>query len=419
MKESIPCVNLYEMARTRRRNWNEKSRNSDLVRRELICHQHSIREYYRDISTKESISLSTRTTRGSAPNAARFNAQPYINPEMRRLIFEFIVCCHSRLYLSTPTLFETFSLLDRYTSRYVVRSSNYQLIALVCLWISSKFFDPKKNIPSLDTLCKLCCSQYRPQDFKNAEFQILRSLDWEVAKTPTLDVLIDLSLFGKSNYLGNDFYNVNDIKNLSIMLCELAQFNIELAYHENPSSLAEVIIDIARKIEELFHARNDSNNPGIENLISDWLRFDRDAEQVLNKLLKCDGNNNNNGGNDSDVIPSCFKLKYSGARLNKFVEFIRCYKREKAMSRHILVNASKQKAQSPGESQDGGCFTDSKSSVMQSPYSSSVSLKRSRDQDTGFYNLPLTPTTPGSMVKRTYSSISTDLDLLGTKRLCR
>ena len=183
MKESIPCVNLYEMARTRRRNWNEKSRNSDLVRRELICHQHSIREYYTDISTKESLSLSTRTTTGAAPNIARFNAQPYINPEMRRLIFEFIVCCHSRLYLSTPTLFETFSLLDRYTSRYVVRSSNYQLIALVCLWISSKFFDPKKNVPSSWIhSANSAVLNIHPRILKNAEFQILRSLDWEVAR---------------------------------------------------------------------------------------------------------------------------------------------------------------------------------------------------------------------------------------------
>lgn len=412
-EQPIPCVNLYEMARARRRNWNEKSKNSDLVRKELICHQHSIREYYRDISTKESISLSTRTTRGSAPNAARFNAQPYINPEMRRLIFEFIVCCHSRLYLSTPTLFETFSLLDRYTSRYVVRSSNYQLIALVCLWISSKFFDPKKNIPSLDTLCKLCCSQYRPQDFKSAEFQILRSLEWEVATTPTLDVLVDLSLFERSNYLGNDFYNVNDIKNLSIMLCELAQFNIELAYHEDPSCLAEVFIEIAKKIEELSHARNGSNNnPGAENSLSDWLQFSSDTEQVLNKLFKYDDND------DEHVIPSCFKLKYSGTKLNKFIEFIRCYRREKMMNRHILANISRQKPQSSGEGQDG-YYMDSKSSVMQSPYSSSVSLKRGRDQDAAFYNLPLTPTTPGSMVKRTYSSISTDSELLGTKRLCR
>ena len=123
------------------------------------------------------------------------------------------MCCHSRLSLTTSALFQTFILIDRYTSKFIVKNSNYQLLALACLWISSKFFDQKKNIPNLITLQNLCCNQFNALQFKEMEFNILKSLNWSILTGSsntnyTPDILIDTLLFDKAIKQQNTF-NIN------------------------------------------------------------------------------------------------------------------------------------------------------------------------------------------------------------------
>ena len=132
-------VDLYQLAKVRRQNAYFRSMNPNLVKRELLNHQLTIKEYHRDLSRHLfNLERASNMQTNNMPNLSCFKSQPYINTEMRYLIFEFLMCCHSRLSLTTSTLFQTFHLVDRYTSKFILKNTNYQLVALTCLWISAK-----------------------------------------------------------------------------------------------------------------------------------------------------------------------------------------------------------------------------------------------------------------------------------------
>ncbi|QLG73158.1 hypothetical protein HG535_0E02420 [Zygotorulaspora mrakii] len=292
------------MSHVRRNVALKKSQNPKLVIREQASHQFSVMEYSDNLLNHLIRLDENNKSNVFKPSLPSFNSQPQINHKMRYLIFDFLMCCHTRLGLCTSTLFLCFNLLDRYTSRYIVESSDYQLLALTALWISSKYWDSKNRAASLPVLQNLCCKQYSIRQFKEMELHLLKALNWSLSQIATPDSFIDILLFLKDNknvqpaVLKTDniteLININDIKSGSVMLCQLASFDLQLSFNYTTSQIALgaiTLITIALKLQKLNQWENFQSSIKDASLI-------RICSALLDLVLKFDS------------LPSSFKFKY-------------------------------------------------------------------------------------------------------------
>lgn len=290
--------NLAYLAHIRRNVSKVKSQNPSLVKTELQCHRASVMEYSSSL-LNHLIHLEEEP--GSIRlNLQSFEAQPQINEKMRFLIIDFIMCCHARLKLSTSTLFLTFDIMNRYASKFIIKCGNYQLLALSALWISSKYWDSKYNIPNFNILTSLCCQQYTPAQFREIEWHLLTALNWSVLNTPTPDYFIDLLLVleDKKNVspiaLQHGINNIDEINVASVLLCELAAFDIKLSFNYNASAIALAAITISTLALNFYD-------------FNQWENFreeskDANVVKICDALLKL--------SIDRDSLPSSFKCKY-------------------------------------------------------------------------------------------------------------
>lgn len=302
--ETSSLPNMPYLAQIRRNIATIKAANPNLVRKELETHHLTVKEYSPNqlshLLTLES-ELNHATT--VSKSLANFKAQPQINHKMRTLIFDFLMYCHTRLNLSTSTLFLAFDILDRYASKYVIKSSTYQLIALTSLWISSKYWDSKNRVATLKVLQSLCCNQFTVNQFKEMELHLLKSLNWSLCHVATYDSFIDMLLFMKTNDANdNDFpkkLNINEIKLGAILLCELASFDLNLALNYNQSSIALAAITVVsmslnfynlNQWEDLQMNVNDDNMVNI-------------CKELLSLVVNIDS------------LPSSFKFKYISSKM--------------------------------------------------------------------------------------------------------
>ena len=324
--------NLPLLLQKRRAIASTKSKNPNLVKRELQAHHSAISEYNND-QLNHYFQLSH--TERPLYNLSNFTSQPQVNPKMRFLIFDFIMYCHTRLNLSTSTLFLTFTILDKYSSRFIIKSYNYQLLSLTALWISSKFWDSKNRMATLKILQNLCCNQYSIKQFTTMEMHLFKSLDWSVCQSATFDSYIDIFLFqstspllphlilsapleafiqqklallnnaagtaiNKSSSSQGPSLNINEIKLGAIMLCELASFNLELSFKYDRSLIALGAINVI-KLSLNYYNSNVWENV---NLASEETDQDLDIKlsEISNALLDV--------AMDQDSFPSSFKSKY-------------------------------------------------------------------------------------------------------------
>lgn len=82
------CPNLPLLLQKRRAIASAKSKNPNLVKRELQAHHSAISEYNND-----QLDHYFRLSHTERPlyNLTNFNSQPQVNPKMRFLIFDFIM----------------------------------------------------------------------------------------------------------------------------------------------------------------------------------------------------------------------------------------------------------------------------------------------------------------------------------------
>ena len=82
---------------------------------------------------------------------------------------------------NTETLFQSFSLMDRYLSMVTVPFSKLQLVGCCCLWICAKI--DFHTIASLEPLCKTCHDKYTKEEFIDTENIILNAVDYQTQTT--------------------------------------------------------------------------------------------------------------------------------------------------------------------------------------------------------------------------------------------
>lgn len=217
-------------------NSSMKSSNINLQLMEYKSHNNSICEYKLDM-LEHLLSLECKTL----PNLSLIQQQPEINLRMRPLLLDFLMDVINKLNLSKSTFPLTVNLIDRYCSIRIVKKQHYQLLGLTCLWISCKNLDSKFKIPSLNDLCKMCCNCYDKKLFLEMENHVLKSINWLIG-APTFDSFIDFYLnLSHSSFLAglkNNNKLCNEIKVLSIYICELIQFYPNIYFNYNTSQVA-------------------------------------------------------------------------------------------------------------------------------------------------------------------------------------
>lgn len=221
---------------TRVLNSNMKASNYNLQSREYNTHCRTVNEYQIDI-LQHLLNMEGKML----PNLSLIQQQPEINLKMRPLLLDFLMDVTNKLNLSKSTFPLTVNLIDRYCSIRIVKKQHYQLLGLTSLWISCKNLDSKHKIPSLFDLCKMCCNCYDKKLFLEMENHLLKSLNWLV-DAPTFDSFIDLFLnFSVSslNLAGSNIKKfLNDLKILSIYICELIQFYPNIYFNYKSSQIA-------------------------------------------------------------------------------------------------------------------------------------------------------------------------------------
>lgn len=277
---------LVELASVRRSLWNVKASHPRLVQMEMTAHHFACKEYNIDM-LKHLIELENQTRF----SWSSFQSQPELTLQVRASMFEFVMCCHTKLGLSSSTLFLSYNIIDRYCSKIIVKLPTCQLLGLTALWIASKFADKKQVIPSLQNLCRY---KYNKQQFKEMELHILMSLNWSACLAPSHDSFVEILLktkIGKLDFLG---LNINDLKYGATALCELSCFNPKLNYNYNSSAIAlasVTLITCALRLENTGLFEHHSSCTDDRNLIAI-------CDQLLEQLER------------EDLLPLNFSMKY-------------------------------------------------------------------------------------------------------------
>lgn len=219
---------------------NHRASHVCLQLMELRCHQNTVDEYQAEV-----LEHLLHIESSALPNLSLIQQQPEMNLKMRPLLLDFLMDVVNKLSLSKSTFPLTVNLIDRYCLTRIVKKSHYQLLGLTALWVACKNLDSKQKIPSLDDLCKMCCNCYQKRLFLEMEKHLLKSLDWNVSY-PTFDAFIDLYITCAMPDLAGSKFHLNDIKVVSVYICELVQFypNTYFNYLALQASLAAFLTAI-------------------------------------------------------------------------------------------------------------------------------------------------------------------------------
>lgn len=238
-----------------------KSSNQHLINHELSIHQQSIKEYL-SFHHKYSLTINDRETLTCPLHLPNFINQPDINPQLRYRMVDTLITYHYNLKLSTPTLFQSLAIMDRISCNYIIRDYNYKLIGLVSLWISSKFYDLKRRVPSLKQLIHMTQYRYDKDELIQMELIILKNLNWRVDTYDTMDSIIDNLLFPFLNQLGND---INNFKIWMLIIGELCMFDLDLSMGFSSRELVEAIFPLVVLINDYSNHNRDSQSMENEN----------------------------------------------------------------------------------------------------------------------------------------------------------
>lgn len=377
--------NLPKLAMKRYELSSIKCSNQNLINHELSIHQNAISEYL----PLYQLHTPTPTSSECQLHLQNFVNQPYINNDMRYLIIDTLISCHSNLKLSTPTLFQSISIMDRISCNYIIRDYNYKLIAIVALWISSKFYDLKRRVPTLDQLTQLTQYRYDPNEFCSMELILLNNLNWNIDTISTLDTCIDSMLFPCLPQLGND---INNLKLWMLIIGELCMFDINLTMQYTPQEMVPSIFQIAMNVNDHHNNIDSKEKKNTTHQIDDPVLFNK----ILTYLVQL-----------NTKFPVSVSVKYGKNILfNILTDYLVHCNKDIIMDDYInlLIDTATTNNTPP-------TVESTKTPIMSKP-----------THQTPAYPLPMTPTTPNHIAasqiqaKKTFSDTCEDSGTAAVKR---
>ncbi|CAL9737540.1 S-phase entry cyclin-6 [Monosporozyma servazzii] len=177
----------------------------------------------------------------------------YLKSKLRTILVDWLVQVHEKFQCVTETLLLAINIMDRFLSKSKVSTSKLQLVTITSLFIAAKFCEI--NLPKLSNYSYVTDGAATEQDIKNAEYQILDALNFEIAWPNPMDFIRRISK--------SDHYEETTRKYAKIIVefAYCSSLSIEL----NPSLISVLAMFIAKKI-----SKKDNEDENDEQLIK-WL----------------------------------------------------------------------------------------------------------------------------------------------------
>jgi len=198
--------------------------------------------------------------------------QTLINESCRSLVIDWLVDVSMQYKLSDDTLFLSVKLLDMYIAAKKINTKEFQLIACGALFIASKFEEIYP--PEIRDFCFIMNNAYSRNDILNIEYEILKTLDFDIL---CVSPLVFLKRF-------------HDISQGALKTLVFSQFILEISLLEVkclnylPSLIAASSLYVSRK---LLIRNEDLWNEDLEFYTGYSVAQMEDCIVLLYKILKC------------------------------------------------------------------------------------------------------------------------------------
>lgn len=129
---------------------------------------------------------------------------------MRKLLVDWIKEVGGRLLLSKATIHIAVAYLDYVLGKQDMPRHRLCLVAVTCLYLAAKYDELDRNIPNLNDLLRASSAKLsaaRPDDIKECEVSLLRTLSWSLRIiTPLVfaEVLLTQGVVHKSDKVGDN-----------------------------------------------------------------------------------------------------------------------------------------------------------------------------------------------------------------------
>lgn len=194
----------------------------------------------------------------------------YLRPHLRAILIDWLVEVHEKFQCVTETLLLSINIMDRFLSKTKVKVAKLQLVAITCLFIAAKFHEI--NLPKLVSYAYVTDGAATIDEIKLAEFQILKSLDFEIAWPNPMNFLRKLTLDHDSH-----------IRELSKGILEISYCSpnfIDL----KPSQLSTLSVFLSLKINNCSKTNENDKNATI-NMYYDTSKRNIEFEKYYKTLI--------------------------------------------------------------------------------------------------------------------------------------
>lgn len=117
-------------------------------------------------------------SQNSYPSHHCLALQQEINAKMRRTLIDWLVDVHLKYKLLPETLFICVNLIDRFSSKSLIKRKDYQLVGVTCMLIAAKYEEIYP--PYVDNFVYITDHAYRREQIIEKEREILEELEFDV-----------------------------------------------------------------------------------------------------------------------------------------------------------------------------------------------------------------------------------------------
>ncbi|KII74903.1 G2/mitotic-specific cyclin-B [Thelohanellus kitauei] len=137
-------------------------------------------------------------------------AQIEIDLKTRSRMIDRLVEAHRCFNLVQETLFITVQLLDRYTNKKQIPSSDYILIAITCFLVASKY--EERQYPPIESFAEIANDRFTPNEILTMESTVLKTIHFDFSPTLPIYFLVRIKTLcgiGQTHFhLANYFLEV-------------------------------------------------------------------------------------------------------------------------------------------------------------------------------------------------------------------
>jgi hypothetical protein len=115
--------------------------------------------------------------------------QTLIQHNQRRILVDWICELADIFKISSTTIHKSVCYLDTVLTTQNIPSNQWQLLAIMCLFLSAKNIELDQKVPSIKHVYECCKAKYSHSLIKQWENKLLAYLEWDLQVTTPIDIL--------------------------------------------------------------------------------------------------------------------------------------------------------------------------------------------------------------------------------------